>query len=83
MRASKLSDITTLRPLPSLRWSVVRAWLVEWRNRARSRRELSSLSDDQLWDIGITRGTGKFEASKPFGESECPAQVFSEASASG
>jgi uncharacterized protein YjiS (DUF1127 family) len=48
------------------RLSDVKKHLVEWRNRAVSRSELSSLSDQQLWDIGITRGTAKFEAGKPF-----------------
>jgi len=40
--------------------------LVEWRHRARSRKELMSLNDRCLQDIGISRCTANFEASKPF-----------------
>ncbi len=54
------------RPHRGLRWSRVKQGFVEWRHRARSRRELMSLSDRCLQDIGISRCTMDFEASKPF-----------------
>lgn len=37
-----------------------------WRQRARSRRALMWLSEEQLRDIGIDRLTAMEEASKPF-----------------
>ncbi|MDH5557814.1 MAG: DUF1127 domain-containing protein [Alphaproteobacteria bacterium] len=37
-----------------------------WRQRARSRRALMWLSEEQLRDIGIDRLTALEEASKPF-----------------
>jgi uncharacterized protein YjiS (DUF1127 family) len=54
------------RPHRGLRWSQVKQGFVEWRHRARSRRELMNLSDRCLQDIGISRCTVDFEASKPF-----------------
>jgi uncharacterized protein YjiS (DUF1127 family) len=54
------------RPHRGLRWSEVTQRLVEWRHRARSRNELMGLSDRCLQDIGISRCTANFEASKPF-----------------
>ena len=48
------------------RWSEVKQYLVEWRHRARSRNELMGLSDRCLQDIGMSRCTSDFEASKPF-----------------
>ena len=49
-----------------LRWSQVKQHLVEWRHRARSRAELEMLNDRVLQDIGMSRCTANFEASKPF-----------------
>lgn len=37
-----------------------------WRRRAAARRELASLSDGVLRDIGITRFEAQLEAEKPF-----------------
>ena len=49
-----------------LRWNQVKKGLIEWQHRARSRRDLMNLSDVELRDIGITRCTAGYEASKPF-----------------
>jgi uncharacterized protein YjiS (DUF1127 family) len=38
----------------------------EWRQRARSRRELLALDDHMLKDIGITRVDALYEVAKPF-----------------
>jgi uncharacterized protein YjiS (DUF1127 family) len=38
----------------------------EWRGRARSRKELMTLSDECLRDIGLSRTDAGFESSKPF-----------------
>lgn len=38
----------------------------EWRQRARSRQELSKLSDHMLNDIGLSREAAHCEAAKPF-----------------
>ncbi len=38
----------------------------EWRGRARSRKELMTLSDECLRDIGLLRTDAGFESSKPF-----------------
>ncbi len=54
------------RPHRGLRWSEVKQGLVEWRHRVCSRRELMGLSDRCLQDIGMSRCTSVFEASKPF-----------------
>ena len=40
--------------------------IAEWQARARSRRELMSLDDRSLQDIGISRGDAYMEYSKPF-----------------
>ncbi len=53
------------QPHRGLRWSEVTQRLVEWRHRARSRNELMGLSDRCLQDIGMSRCTADFEASKP------------------
>jgi uncharacterized protein YjiS (DUF1127 family) len=44
-------------PLPTLR---------EWRRRVRDRRELGSLSDSMLQDIGISRAQAVYLSNKPF-----------------
>jgi len=54
------------RRLPQ--WSEFRALLTEWRDRARSRRELWALDDRELWDMGVTRMEADNEANKPFWE---------------
>jgi uncharacterized protein YjiS (DUF1127 family) len=40
--------------------------LIMWHGRARQRRQLRSLSDRMLRDIGLTRGDVMAESSKPF-----------------
>jgi uncharacterized protein YjiS (DUF1127 family) len=40
--------------------------LLTWRERARQRRQLRSLNDRMLRDIGITRADVLAESSKPF-----------------
>ncbi|MGA2313513.1 MAG: DUF1127 domain-containing protein [Xanthobacteraceae bacterium] len=52
--------------LRRLRWSQRKNGLAGWRQRARSRDELATLSDRVLQDIGLSRCTANFEASKPF-----------------
>ena len=42
------------------------AAIQEWRRRARSRQELSKLSDHMLKDIGLSREAANYEAGKPF-----------------
>jgi len=50
-------------------WSELRKVFLEWRKLARARRELMTLSDRELSDIGLTRMDVYNEASKPFWES--------------
>ena len=38
----------------------------EWRRRADSRRDLTRLSDRDLWDLRLTRADAEREANKPF-----------------
>ncbi|MEZ5813006.1 MAG: DUF1127 domain-containing protein [Rhizobiaceae bacterium] len=45
------------------------AVLDAWVDRRRSRIALSRLNDDQLADIGLTRGRARSEASRPFWDS--------------
>ena len=71
MRAANLvtanpSTIATFRSMLLFCLGQVMKVLVEWPNRGVSRRELSALSEQQVWDIGITRGTAKYEAGKHF-----------------
>jgi uncharacterized protein YjiS (DUF1127 family) len=42
--------------------------LIEWRQRARSRLQLMSLDDRELWDMGLTRMDAVNEANKPLWE---------------
>ena len=58
--------ITTFRPLHQSRWNQLAGRIGEWRRRARSRYELTMLSDGNLRDIGLSRCDVDFEASKPF-----------------
>lgn len=46
-------------------WRRGRAEAVAWRQRARSRRELSALDDRALHDLNLTRCDAWHEASKP------------------
>lgn len=47
-------------------WCGLRSTLSLWRQRARERRELALLSARDLKDLGMTQGSARFEASKPF-----------------
>jgi len=38
----------------------------EWRRRSRSRRDLMTLNERELWDIRLSRSDAVQEASKPF-----------------
>jgi uncharacterized protein YjiS (DUF1127 family) len=42
------------------------ACIAEWRARARSRRELSTVMDEIIRDVGLTRAEAKAEIRKPF-----------------
>jgi uncharacterized protein YjiS (DUF1127 family) len=59
-------DVTAVRPRRESRWREVKQRFAEWRRRARSRAELMNLSDRCLQDIGMSRSSADFEASKPF-----------------
>jgi uncharacterized protein YjiS (DUF1127 family) len=63
---STTNQIMTMHRHRVLRWSNVKRSLGEWRRRARSRNELMNLSDTSLQDIGVSRSTADFEATKPF-----------------
>lgn len=52
--------------LPSSRFSRLWSRLEAWRERARQRRELRTLSDRLLKDIGTTRAHVEYEAKKAF-----------------
>jgi uncharacterized protein YjiS (DUF1127 family) len=69
-RAMSMMNLTPTvvrsRRLPQ--WNEVRVLLIEWRQRARSRLELSSLDDRELWDVGLTRMDAHNEADEPFWE---------------
>lgn len=58
--------LTVVRSHRLLQWSDFRALLIEWRQRARSRLELMTLDDRELWDMGLTRMDANNEADKPF-----------------
>jgi len=45
---------------------VVLRRIAEWQERVAGRRELMTLTDRELHDIGITRSEAEAEASKPF-----------------
>jgi uncharacterized protein YjiS (DUF1127 family) len=53
-----------IAPLTAIRRLVLT--FQEWRRRARSRQELSKLSDHMLKDIGLSREAADREAAKPF-----------------
>jgi uncharacterized protein YjiS (DUF1127 family) len=46
------------RPYRTPRWSLLKRYFVEWRQRAVIRRELRMLSDRQCMDIGLTPERG-------------------------
>lgn len=58
-------DLLIVRPRRLL-WKEVQQSIVEWKRRVRARYELMNLSDRDLLDIGMSRCTADFEASKPF-----------------
>ncbi len=58
--------VMALQPSPVWRLSLLKQRLAEWRVNVRSRRELMGLSNRCLQDIGVSRCTAEFEASKPF-----------------
>jgi uncharacterized protein YjiS (DUF1127 family) len=45
---------------------IVRQFLLEWRRRVRSRREIATLDYCTLSDLGLSAGQMRFEAQKPF-----------------
>jgi uncharacterized protein YjiS (DUF1127 family) len=55
-------------PRPASGGAIQRALdlLLEWRSRARDRRELAALDERSLRDIGLDRGTVWSECAKPF-----------------
>lgn len=48
------------------RWARPKAWVMEWRRRIRSRRELMMLDERQLSDLHLTHIDAVCEARKPF-----------------
>ena len=58
--------IMTVCPRNALRWSQFTHSFAQWRQCARSRAEFAMLNDSVLQDIGMSRCTASFEASKPF-----------------
>jgi uncharacterized protein YjiS (DUF1127 family) len=70
---SAVNVYASLRPARRSYWDAIKRYLierkhyfVEWRIRSRTRFELSTMDDRELWDIGVTRGAARFEATKPF-----------------
>jgi uncharacterized protein YjiS (DUF1127 family) len=43
-----------------------KASIAQWRQRARSRRDLMALDGRELWDLHLTRCDAMKEAAKPF-----------------
>ena len=60
--------ITVMRSRRLRRWNEIRTVFIEWRQRARSRLELMSLDERELWDMGLTRADAHNESNKPFWE---------------
>jgi len=58
--------ITVVRSRRMPQWNEIRTLFIEWRQRARSRLELRSLDERELWDMGLTRMDAQNEADKPF-----------------
>ena len=63
--ASLWNGAATLAKKASAGIGTVFADLYTWRERARQRRLLLTLSDHMLKDVGITRADAEFEARKP------------------
>ena len=61
-------SITVVRSRRLPHWSEIRTLFIEWRQPARSRPELMSLDDRELWDMGLTRVDAHRESNKPFWE---------------
>jgi uncharacterized protein YjiS (DUF1127 family) len=59
-------SITAVRSRRLPRWSEVKALIIEWRQRVRSRYELTTLNDRELSDICVTRMEVRAEFEKPF-----------------
>jgi len=59
-------SLAAIYPSIVLRWSQLKQIVTEWRRRIHSRSELAKLDDISLRDVGISRSTAQFEASKPF-----------------
>jgi uncharacterized protein YjiS (DUF1127 family) len=59
------TDAGSYRTHRSSRWGELDQVLGEWWQHLRSRRELESLNDSMLRDIGLSRGEVGFGASKP------------------
>jgi uncharacterized protein YjiS (DUF1127 family) len=59
---SNLGVFARVRPTSWWHWSVIKCYLVEWRNRRISRGELLQLSDHDLLDIGMTGGAAQVHA---------------------
>jgi uncharacterized protein YjiS (DUF1127 family) len=59
-------SVTSQRASRLSLWSRLKLAFVQLRNRAISRLELTSLNEHELWDIGMTRSSAEFEATKPF-----------------
>lgn len=59
---------TRAKTLPTISVIAVRVGYtaLKWSERARSRRALKNLTDDQLWDIGIPKYAARKEGRKPF-----------------
>jgi uncharacterized protein YjiS (DUF1127 family) len=55
-------------PTPHLRWHALVECISRWRNRARQRRQLATLDDRMLADIGINRCDVMRECDKHFWE---------------
>ncbi|MFG1398852.1 DUF1127 domain-containing protein [Roseixanthobacter pseudopolyaromaticivorans] len=53
-------------PVPDSRLAQLLGVLKVWLRRARERRELADLDDDQMRDAGISRDAARREAEKPF-----------------
>jgi uncharacterized protein YjiS (DUF1127 family) len=54
------------RNLRWLEWKALIALYGEWRRRLRSRRELATMSERSLRDVGLTRYDAAVESQKPF-----------------
>ena len=60
------TDAGPFRAHRSSRWGELDRVIGEWWQHLRLRRELESLDDSMLRDIGLVPGEERFEASRPF-----------------